>query len=139
MGTTSKSTTNSLAFFFNHYSHLRLSSNAQNLYYYYCHSFSSTSAKTTNSGKDIVKSPNQFLKSVRNRCRSRSFKNLDDALGVFHRMLHMHPLPSIVDFNQLLGAIARLKHHSNVFTLIKGMEGQWWTRNFSYVGHFFNE
>ncbi|XP_059460257.1 putative pentatricopeptide repeat-containing protein At1g12700, mitochondrial [Corylus avellana] len=59
---------------------------------------------------------------LRDRCRSRSFRNLDDALALFDRMLHMHPLPSIVDFNQLLGAIARMKHHSTVITLIKEME-----------------
>jgi hypothetical protein len=121
MGTTSKSTTNSLAFFFNHYSHFRLSFHAHH-FYYYCRSFSYTSAKTTSSGRDNAESPNQFLKSVRDRCRSRSFRNLDDALGVFDRMLRMHPLPSIVDFNQLLTAITRMKHHSTVITLIKEME-----------------
>ncbi|XP_059460350.1 uncharacterized protein LOC132189619 isoform X1 [Corylus avellana] len=73
-----------------------------------CFCFSSsgngaTSAKTTNSGRDNVESPNQFLKSVKDPCRSRGFRNLDDALGVFDRMLHVHPLPSIVDFNQLIG------------------------------------
>jgi hypothetical protein len=123
MGTNAKST-NSLALFFNHYCHVRVSLHAPNFYYhyYYYRCFSSTSAKTTNSGRDIVESPNQFLKSVRDRCKSRSFRNLDDALAVFDRMLHMHPLPSIVDFNQLLGAIARMKHHSTVISLIKEME-----------------
>jgi hypothetical protein len=120
MGTTAKST-NSLAFFFNHYSHVRVSFHALN-FYYYCRSFCSTSAKTTNSGRDIVDSPNQFLKTVRDRCKSRSFRNVDDALCVFDRMLHMHPLPSIVDFNQLLTAIARMKHHSTVISLIKEVE-----------------
>jgi len=127
MGTTAKST-NSLAFFFNHlrmdprYSHARLSFHALYYYYYYCRRFSATSANTTNSGRDIVESSNQFLQSVRDRCRSRSLSNLDDALPLFHRMLHMYPLPSLVDFNQLLGAIARTKHHSTVISLIKEME-----------------
>jgi hypothetical protein len=99
MGTTAKSR-NSIAFFFNHllidprYCHVRLSFRAQK--FYYCRCFSATSAKTTNCDRDNVESPNQFLKSVRDRCRSRSFKNLDDALGLFDRMLHMHPLPSLV-------------------------------------------
>jgi hypothetical protein len=53
---------------------------------------------------------------------SRSFRNLDDALGVLDRMLHMHPLPSIVDFTQLLVAIARMKHHLTMISLIKEME-----------------
>ena len=37
-------------------------------------------------------------------------------------MLHMHPLPFIVDFTQLLGGIARMKHYSVVITLIREME-----------------
>jgi pentatricopeptide repeat protein len=115
MGTTAKST-KSLAFFFNHYCHVRLSFHALN-FHYYCRSFSST-----NSRRDKVESSNQFMKSVRDRCRSRSFRNLDDALGVFDRMLHMHPLPSIMDFTQLLTAIARMKHHSTVISLIKEMK-----------------
>jgi hypothetical protein len=69
-----------------------------------------------------VESPNQFLKSVRDRCRSCSLTNLDDALGLFDSMLLIHPLPFIVDFNQLLTAIARKKHHSTVITLIKEIE-----------------
>jgi pentatricopeptide repeat protein len=128
MGTTAKST-NSLAFFFNHlrmdprYSHARVSFHALNFYfYYYCRSFSATSANATNCGRDIVESPNQFLQSVRDRCRSRSLRNLDDALPLFHRMLRIYPLPSLVDFNQLLGAIARTMHHSTVISLIQEME-----------------
>jgi pentatricopeptide repeat protein len=127
MGTAAKST-NSLAFFFNrllndpHCFHLRVSLNAQNFYYYPCRSFCSTSANTTNSGRDNVESTIQFLQSVRDRCRSRRLRNLDDALGLFDRMLHIHPLPSIVDFTQLLTAIARMKHHSTVITLSKEME-----------------
>ena len=72
-----------------------------------------------------VKIPNQnrdqLLKSVRDHCKSGTFKNLDHALGLFDTMLHMHPLPSIVDFTQLLGAIARMKHYSVVITLIRDM------------------
>ncbi|GLT71738.1 hypothetical protein SLA2020_437360 [Shorea laevis] len=105
MGTTAKSR-NSLPFLFNHYYHVRVSHHTQFSSYY--RSFSATSAKTTNGGRDNVESPNQFLKSVRDRCRSRSLRNLDEALGLFHTMLHMHPLPTLVDFNQLLTAIARM-------------------------------
>ncbi|XP_062163722.1 putative pentatricopeptide repeat-containing protein At1g12700, mitochondrial [Alnus glutinosa] len=119
MGTIAKSR-NSLAFFFYHYCHSRDSFHRQN--FYYCCSFSATSSKTTNSGRDIVESPNHFLKSARDWCRSRSLRNLDDALGLFDRMLHIHPLPSIVDFTQLLTAIARMKHHSIVISLIKEIE-----------------
>uniref|UniRef100_A0A7N2L574 Pentatricopeptide repeat-containing protein n=1 Tax=Quercus lobata TaxID=97700 RepID=A0A7N2L574_QUELO len=40
---------------------------------------------------------------------------------LFDTMLHMHPLRSIVDFTQLLGAIARMKHYSVIVTLIRDM------------------
>ena len=62
---------------------------------------------------------NQFLKSVRDQCKSRSFRNVDHALGLLDTMLHMHPLPSIDDFNHTLVAIARLKHYPVVISLIK--------------------
>ena len=65
---------------------------------------------------------NQLLNSVRDHCKSRTFKNLDHALGLFDIMLHMHPLPFIGDFTQLLGAIARMKHYTVVTTLIQRME-----------------
>uniref|UniRef100_A0A7N2R348 Uncharacterized protein n=1 Tax=Quercus lobata TaxID=97700 RepID=A0A7N2R348_QUELO len=65
---------------------------------------------------------NQLLKSMRDHCKSRTIKNLDHALGLFDTMLHMHPLPSIVDFNHMFGSIARMKHYSVVITLIQRME-----------------
>ena len=68
--------------------------------------------------RENVKTPyqnrNQLLKSMRDHCRSGTFKNLDHALGLFDTMLHMHPLPSTVDFTQLLGAITRMMHYSVV-------------------------
>ena len=82
---------------------------------------------TSNSGsRDYVQNPNQnrnqFLQSVRDQCKARAFRNLDRALHVFDTMFHMRPLPSIVDFTQFLGAIARMKHYSVVITLIREME-----------------
>ena len=82
---------------------------------------------TSNSGsRENVQNPNQnrnqILKSVRDQCKARAFRNLDHALHLFDTMLHMRPLPSIMDFTQLLGAIARMKHYSEVITLIKKME-----------------
>jgi hypothetical protein len=53
-----------------------------------------------------------FLNSVRDQCQSGSLRNLDDALGCFDWMIHLHPLPCIVDFNQLLSVIAKMKHFS---------------------------
>ena len=61
------------------------------------------------------------MKSVRDECKSRSLKNVDCALDLFDRMLHLHPLPSIDDFNHMLGAIARMKHYSVVVTLTNGI------------------
>ncbi|GMQ10938.1 hypothetical protein CsSME_00053743 [Camellia sinensis var. sinensis] len=52
------------------------------------------------------------------------FANLDDddgALTQFHHMLRMRPLPSIVQFNQLLTSIARTKHYSTVISLFRKM------------------
>ena len=72
--------------------------------------------------KQNVQTPNQFLKSMRDHCKSRSFRNLDHVLPLFDTMLHMRPLPSIVDFTQLLGAIVRMKHYTVVITLIRQME-----------------
>jgi hypothetical protein len=103
----------SLVFLWNHYYQVRVSTHAQN--HQYC-SFSTSS--TTGSGEN-VEGPTGFLNSARDQCRSGSLRNLDDALGFFDRMLHMHPLPSVVDFTQLLSAIARMKHYSTVITLIK--------------------
>ena len=71
---------------------------------------------------NVVETPYQFLQSVRDQCKARAFRNLDHALHLFDTMLHMRPLPSIMDFTQLLGAIARMKYYSEVITLIKQME-----------------
>nr|XP_023903992.1 putative pentatricopeptide repeat-containing protein At1g12700, mitochondrial [Quercus suber] len=80
---------------------------------------------TNNSSRENAKTPvqnrNQLLKSVRDHCKCGNFRNLDHALGLFDKMLHMHPLPSVVDFTQLLGAIARMKHYSVVITLFRDM------------------
>ena len=63
-----------------------------------------------------------MLKSVRDYCKSETFQNLDHALSLFDKMLHMHPLPSVVDFNHMFGSIARMKHYPVVITLIRDME-----------------
>ena len=65
---------------------------------------------------------NQLLKSMRDKCKGGSFRNVDDALDLFDKMLQLSPLPSIVDFTQLLGAIVRMKHYSVVISLIRDME-----------------
>ena len=59
---------------------------------------------------------------MRDYCKSETFKNLDHALSLFDKMLHMHPLPSVVDFNHMFGSIARMKHYPVVITQIRDME-----------------
>ena len=59
---------------------------------------------------------------MRDECKAGSFSNVDHAIDLFDTMLHMRPLPSILDFTLLLNAIARMKHYSLVITLIKHIE-----------------
>ena len=90
--------------------------------------YSTITPSTTSSsnGREYLEIPyqnrNQLLKSVRDHCKSQTFRNLDHALVLFDKMLHLIPLPSIVDFTQFFGAIARMKHYSVVITLIGQME-----------------
>ncbi|KAL6276280.1 hypothetical protein ACE6H2_019881 [Prunus campanulata] len=48
--------------------------------------------------------------------------DLEDALNLFNSMLQTRPLPSIVDFNQLLGQVAKLKRYSTAISLCKQMD-----------------
>ena len=41
---------------------------------------------------------------------------------LFDKVLHLRPFPSTVDFNELLDAIARMKHYYEVINLIRDME-----------------
>ena len=65
---------------------------------------------------------NQFLKPDRDQCKSRSCRNFDHALDLFDKMLHTRPLPSIANFNHVLGGIARMRHYPVVISLIKRIE-----------------
>ena len=83
------------------------------------------STASSSNGREYLEIPyqnrNQLLKSMRDHCKSQTFRNLDHALVLFDKMLHLIPLPSIVDFTQFFGAIARMKHYSVVITLIGQM------------------
>ena len=92
------------------------SSSSSSSYNYY--STLTTSRKNPNQNQN----QNQLLKSVRDECKAGSFRNVDHALDLIDTMLHMRPLPSILDFIILLNAIARMKHYSLVITLIKQIE-----------------
>ena len=48
-------------------------------------------------------------------------KRLLEALSSFDRMVRMRPLPCVVEFNQLLGQITKMKHYSDVISLYKQM------------------
>ncbi|KAI8566382.1 hypothetical protein RHMOL_Rhmol02G0036300 [Rhododendron molle] len=50
------------------------------------------------------------------------FAKLDDALSVFHRMAQIRHGFSVINFNQLLTAIAKMKHYSTVISLYKDKE-----------------
>ena len=91
------------------------SSSSSSYYYYY--STLTTSSKNPNQNQN----QNQLLKSMKDQCKCGSFRNVDDALDMFDKMLHMCPLPYIVDFNRILGAITRMKHYPLVITLFKQM------------------
>ena len=84
---------------------------------YYCYSTLNTTSR-----KNPNQNQNQLLKSVRDECKVGSFRNVDHALDLIDTMLHMRPLPSILDFIILLNAIASMKHYSLVITLIKQIE-----------------
>ncbi|GMP77357.1 hypothetical protein CsSME_00033656 [Camellia sinensis var. sinensis] len=47
------------------------------------------------------------------------FGKLDDALSLFHRMVQLQPLPSVIQFTQPLTGIARMKHYSTVIYVFK--------------------
>ena len=87
-----------------------------------CHPFHSYYYNSTLTSRENVESPNGLLEYVRVECKSRSFRNLDHALDLFDKILHLSPFPSIVDFTLFLGAIARMKHYLIVITLIGQME-----------------
>ena len=84
-------------------------------------SSSSSYSTLTTSRKNPNQNQNQLLKSMRDECKCGSFRNVDDALDTFDKMLHMCPLPSIVEFNHMSGVIARIKHYPVVITLFKQM------------------
>ena len=96
---------------------LFISNTSSSLYCYH-----STLTTTRRKNPHQKQNQNQFLLSVRDECKSGSLRNVDHALDLFDTMLHMHPLPSVVDFNHLLAAIPRMKHYTLPISLIKRME-----------------
>ncbi|KAF3573810.1 hypothetical protein F2Q69_00063470 [Brassica cretica] len=48
----------------------------------------------------------------------------DDAIDLFQTMLRSRPLPTVTDFNRVLGLVARSRHHYHVLGLCRRMELQ---------------
>ena len=73
-------------------------------------------AKELNPDDTSSRTLTQFFNLVKDRCKSQNLK-LDDALDWFDRMLLMKPLTPIDVFSHILGAVAKIKHHSTVVSL----------------------
>ena len=86
---------------------------------FYCYYSTLTTTITRRKNPHQKQNQNQFLQSVRDQCKYGSLRNVDHAIDLFDTMLHMHPLPFIGDFTLFLGAVARIKHYSLPFSLIK--------------------
>ncbi|KAK8358765.1 hypothetical protein V6Z12_A04G045500 [Gossypium hirsutum] len=54
--------------------------------------------------------------------RDHRFDNVDHALILFNKMIEKYPMPSIVEFNKLLGAIVKMKHYLIVVSKYRRIE-----------------
>ncbi|KAF6160786.1 hypothetical protein GIB67_035987 [Kingdonia uniflora] len=64
-----------------------------------------------------------FEQFVRERCKSGNL-GIEEAMGLFHNSIKMRPSPSILQFNQLLGVICKLRQYSTVITMFKAMDSE---------------
>ena len=64
-----------------------------------------------------IDDPQLFLHSLRQQCKQ-GFSNIDLPLSLFIKMTSLHPLPSIVHFNQLVAAMIKVKPRQNFSTII---------------------
>ncbi|KAL3653996.1 hypothetical protein CASFOL_003677 [Castilleja foliolosa] len=66
-----------------------------------------------------------FLTKSVSKCNSRdkiqNIKGLDDALRLYENMSRMRPLPSVIQFNQLLSRVVNLKEYSSAIHLFNDM------------------
>ncbi|KAL5712333.1 hypothetical protein ACHQM5_014519 [Ranunculus cassubicifolius] len=65
-------------------------------------------------------SSKDFLYFVRERCKSGNL-GAEEASSMLNRLIQMRPLPSIYPFNQILGAVVKMKRYSSVFNLVNMM------------------
>src|ERR1044072_9264634 len=54
-----------------------------------------------------------------NACK---FDSFDDAVSLFHRMLGMHPPPSVVELTKIIREIVKMKHYATAIYLCTLME-----------------
>ena len=50
------------------------------------------------------------------------FNSIDDAVALFHHMVGIHPLPSIVEFTKILGTIGKMRYYATALDLYTLME-----------------
>uniref|UniRef100_A0A803KP89 Pentatricopeptide repeat-containing protein n=1 Tax=Chenopodium quinoa TaxID=63459 RepID=A0A803KP89_CHEQI len=65
-----------------------------------------------------------FLQFVREQCKL-GFSDVKFPLSLFNQMITLRPLPSVIDFNQLLSAIVKLKRlrpHSTIISLYRKLK-----------------
>nr|XP_027076764.1 putative pentatricopeptide repeat-containing protein At1g12700, mitochondrial [Coffea arabica]XP_027076765.1 putative pentatricopeptide repeat-containing protein At1g12700, mitochondrial [Coffea arabica]XP_027076766.1 putative pentatricopeptide repeat-containing protein At1g12700, mitochondrial [Coffea arabica]XP_027076767.1 putative pentatricopeptide repeat-containing protein At1g12700, mitochondrial [Coffea arabica]XP_027076768.1 putative pentatricopeptide repeat-containing protein At1g127 len=81
--------------------------------------YSAISSKFKSSSEKALK----FQPELRNDINN--VNSLDDALSLFERMVRMRPLPSVIQFNQLLTCIVKMKnHYSSVISLFRDMSAK---------------
>ncbi|KAL5712294.1 hypothetical protein ACHQM5_014483 [Ranunculus cassubicifolius] len=72
--------------------------------------------------KFITTNQQQSLKDfeyfIRDRCKSGTL-GADEASSMLNRLIQMRPLPSINPFNQIFGAVVKMKRYASVFHLVK--------------------
>ncbi|KAI8566668.1 hypothetical protein RHMOL_Rhmol02G0059700 [Rhododendron molle] len=69
---------------------------------------------------DVIAITNrQQLKKLLLEKSKTGFHKLDHALCLFRQMARFRPLPFVIDFNQLLTAVAKMKEYSSVVSLYK--------------------
>ncbi|KAF3456599.1 hypothetical protein FNV43_RR01253 [Rhamnella rubrinervis] len=59
-------------------------------------------------------------KLIQTGCKSGTLK-LDEALSFFQSLIHSRPMPSDWAFNQLIGTLSKMNHHSTVVSMIRQM------------------
>ncbi|KAI8566623.1 hypothetical protein RHMOL_Rhmol02G0055400 [Rhododendron molle] len=82
--------------------------------------FHPTHFSTNPNPADVIAITNrQQLQKLLSEKSKTGFHKLDEAISLFHLMARFHPPPSVIHFNQLLTAVAKMKEYSSVISLYK--------------------